>query len=81
MASGGHTAHEAERQASRLPAFKAADPAHIDLFAAANVRLWAEVAQSSTSTWTTKMAQAAQSWSAYRLHGTGVFDRQPETDR
>jgi hypothetical protein len=30
MASGGHTAHEAERQASRLPAFQAADPAHID---------------------------------------------------
>lgn len=31
MASGGHTAPEAERQASRLPAFQAADPAHIDL--------------------------------------------------
>jgi hypothetical protein len=29
----------AERQASRLPAFHAADPAHVDLFAAANVRL------------------------------------------
>jgi hypothetical protein len=66
MASGGHTAPEAERQAIRLPAFQNADPAHIDLFAAANVRLWAEVAQSSTSAWTTKMAQAAQSWSAYR---------------
>jgi hypothetical protein len=66
MASGGHTAHQAERQASRLPAFAAADPTHIDLFAAANVRLWAEVAQSSTSAWTTKMAQAAQSWWAYR---------------
>ena len=66
MASGGHTAHEAERQASRLPAFAAADPAHIDLFAAANVRLWTEIAQSSTSAWTTKMAQAARSWWAYR---------------
>jgi hypothetical protein len=66
MASGGHTAREAERQASRLPAFQAANPAHIDLFAAANVRLWSEVAQSSTSAWTKKMAQAAQSWSAYR---------------
>lgn len=39
MASGGHTAPEAERQAFRLPAFQAADPAHVDLFAAANVRL------------------------------------------
>jgi hypothetical protein len=66
MASGGHTAREAERQASRLPAFEAADPAHIDLFAAANVRLWAEVAQSGPSAWTWKMAQAAQSWSAHR---------------
>jgi hypothetical protein len=66
MASGGHTAREAERQASRLPAFQAADPAHIDLFAAANVRLWDEIAQSSTSAWTTKMAQAAKSWAACR---------------
>jgi hypothetical protein len=44
IASGGHTAPEAERQASRLPAFQAADPAHIDLFAAANVPLWEEIA-------------------------------------
>ena len=66
MASGGHTPPEAERQAARLPAFQAADPAHLDLFAAANARLWAEVAQSSASAWTAKMAQAAQSWSAYR---------------
>jgi hypothetical protein len=66
MAAGGHTAPEAERQASRLPAFESADPEHIDLFAAANVRLWAEVAQSSPRAWTGKMAQAAQAWSAYR---------------
>ncbi|HET9972437.1 MAG TPA: hypothetical protein VFQ68_29665 [Streptosporangiaceae bacterium] len=66
MACGGHTAHEAERQASRLPAFQAADPAYVDLFAAANVRLWDEIARSSTSDWTTKMAQAAKSWAAYR---------------
>lgn len=66
MASGGHTAPEAERQASRLPAFQAADPAHIELFAAANVRLWDEIAHSGTSAWTTDMAQAAHAWSAYR---------------
>jgi hypothetical protein len=66
MASGGHTAHEAERQASRLPAFQAAHPAHIDLFAAANVRLWDEIALAGTSDWTAKMAQAAKSWAAYR---------------
>jgi hypothetical protein len=66
MASGGHSAPEAERQASRLPAFRAADPAHIDLFAVANVRLWDEITQSSTSAWTTKMARAAKSWAACR---------------
>ena len=66
MASGGHTAPEAERQASRLPAFQAADPAHVDLFAAANVRLWDEIARASTSAWTAKMAQAVEAWAAYR---------------
>jgi hypothetical protein len=39
---------------------------HIDLFAAANVRLWGEIAQSSTSTWTKDMARAAHAWFAYR---------------
>ena len=66
MASGGHPAPEAERQASRLPAFQAADPAHIDLFAAANVRLWDEIAQSSISDWTRDMAKAAHAWSTFR---------------
>ncbi len=69
MASGDHTARQAEQQASRLPAYNNADPAHIDIFARANVRLWTEIAQLSTSTWTKKMAQAARSWTAYRLPG------------
>jgi hypothetical protein len=66
MASGGHTVSEAERQASRLPAFRSADPMHIDLFAAANVQLWDEIAQQSTSAWTVNMAQASRSWAAHR---------------
>jgi hypothetical protein len=66
MASGGHTAREAERQAARHPAFEAADPAHIDMFASANVRLWAEVAQSSPGPWTNEMAQAARAWLSHR---------------
>jgi hypothetical protein len=66
MASGGHTAPQAEQQANRLPAYQTANPAHIDLFAAANARLWDEISQSSTSTWTKDMAQAALTWHAYR---------------
>jgi hypothetical protein len=66
MASGGHTGAGAERQAARHPAFEAADPAHLDMFAVASVRLWAEIAQASSSLWTAEMAHAARGWAAYR---------------
>jgi hypothetical protein len=66
MAAGGQTPAEAERQAARLPAFLAADPAHIDLFARVNVRMWDEIAQTNGSDWTKKMATAARSWAAFR---------------
>ena len=60
MASGGHTPR---RPSSRQ---RAANPAHIDLFAAANVRLWDEIASSSNSDWPAAMVQAAHDWHAYR---------------
>jgi hypothetical protein len=66
MAAGGHTPAQAENQVARLPAFNAADPAHIDLFTRASVRMWEEIAQDSRSDWTSKMAQAARSWDAHR---------------
>jgi len=66
MAAGAHTSAGAERQAARLPAFTAADPAHIDLFARATVRLWEEIEQTSLSGWSTKMVHAARAWSAHR---------------
>ncbi|MGR6998814.1 aminoglycoside phosphotransferase [Yinghuangia aomiensis] len=66
MAVGGHTAKEAEYQASRIPAFAAADPDHLDLFASANVRVWAEVAQANPTQWTNDMAEAAREWSRHR---------------
>ena len=45
MTSRGHTARSAGQQAARIPAFTEADPAHVDVFAAANVRLWDEIVQ------------------------------------
>jgi len=66
MASGGHTASEAEQQAARVPAFASADPSHVDLFAAANVRLWGEIAEQGPAAWTKQMAEAADEWSGYR---------------
>jgi hypothetical protein len=67
MAAGGHSAPSAEQQASRVPAFAAADPAHLDRFASASIRLWEEIAEESQSDWTAKMAQAARDWHAHRL--------------
>jgi hypothetical protein len=66
IAAGGHTPAAADRQAARLPAYADAERAHLDLFARASARLWQEINQTSRSDWTTKMAQAAQSWAAYR---------------
>lgn len=70
MASGGHAAREAERQVLRVMAFGAADRRHVDLFASASVRLWAEIAQSDASAWTEAMAQAAREWLRYRRGGS-----------
>jgi hypothetical protein len=66
MAAGGHTAAQAEQQAARVPAFTAADPARIDLFARASARLWEDIAEDSRSDWTAEMARAARSWASYR---------------
>lgn len=66
MAAGGHTAAQAEREAARLPAFAAADPAHVTLFAKASGGLWAEIARANDSAWTTRMAHSAQLWAAHR---------------
>ena len=49
MAAGGDTAADAERQATRLAAFAAADPVDLDLFARVNARMWDEIAQENGS--------------------------------
>jgi hypothetical protein len=68
LIAAGHTAQQAQAYALRLPAFATADPAHIDLFAAANVRLWNEIEQldAGARPWTITMAEAAREWFAYR---------------
>ena len=35
----GHTIQQAEARAARLPAYAAADPAHLDVFAHANLNM------------------------------------------
>jgi hypothetical protein len=62
----GHTAAEAEAHAARLPAYAAADPAHIDIFARANVRIWHEIEQTNGQTWAKVMAHTASTWAQHR---------------
>jgi thiamine kinase-like enzyme len=62
----GHTAEQAEALAARLPAYAAADPAHVDVFARANVRMWDEIEQSNTSPWAKMMAHTARTWARHR---------------
>ena len=62
----GHTAEQAEAFAARLPAYAAADPAHIDVFARANVRMWDEIEQSNESPWAKTMARTARTWARHR---------------
>lgn len=68
LIAAGHTAEQAEQLAARVPAYSAADPTHIDAFAAANVRLWDEIAHAAagTRTWVPAMAAAARAWDASR---------------
>jgi hypothetical protein len=62
----GHTIGQAEAHAARLPAYAAADPAHINLFAHANVRMWNEIEQQNKSPWAKTMAHTARTWARHR---------------
>ena len=61
-----HTAAEAEANAARLPAYATADPAHIDIFVRANVRMWNEIEQTNGRPWAKIMAHTARTWAEHR---------------
>ena len=65
----GHTAAEAEAHAARLPAYAAADPAHVDLFVRANVRMWNEIEQTNGRPWAKIMAHTARTWAQHMSIG------------
>ncbi|MGH3614146.1 MAG: aminoglycoside phosphotransferase [Pseudonocardia sp.] len=64
----GHTISAAEAIATRLPAYAAADPAHIGAFARANANMWNEIERNHPIPWATTMASAARTWA--QLRGT-----------
>lgn len=62
----GHSARHAETVASRLPAYTTADPAHIDLFARASVRVRNEIEQNNPISQTKTMAASARAGAQHR---------------
>ncbi len=66
LIAGGHSATQAESTVSGLPAWQQAPAEGLDLFAAASVRVWGEVAEASSASWTARMADAACAWQAHR---------------
>ena len=62
----GHTIEQAEAHAARLPAYAAADPAHLDIFARANVNMWNEIEGQNPISWARTMAHAARAWAQHR---------------
>lgn len=66
LIAGGHTAAEAEAQASTLPAWNEAPGVAVDAFAAASARLWQEIAGADPDPWTQRMEAAAEAWARHR---------------
>ena len=62
----GHTIQQAEAHAARLPANAASDPAHLDVFARANVNTWNEIESQNPIPWAKTMAHAARTWAQHR---------------
>lgn len=62
----GHTPGKAEAVARQLTAYAAADSAHVNVFARANVKVWSEIEQDNPIPWTQTMAAVARAWAEYR---------------
>lgn len=68
LIANGHDIAQAEAIAARLPAYAAADPAHIAVFARANRKMWDEIEVGRPVPWTQTMAAAARTWAQHREH-------------
>lgn len=66
LISAGHSPVEAERWAQRIPAWQTATDAGLAAFAAANARMWHQIAGAQPDAWTRRMVVAAERWNVYR---------------
>ncbi|MFM9368121.1 aminoglycoside phosphotransferase [Streptomyces sp. Da 82-17] len=69
LISAGHTPEGAERWAAKIPAWSAAPPHALDVFATAQQRLWDGIAADSPEVeWKQSLAEAAAQWATHRHH-------------
>ncbi|WAU09704.1 aminoglycoside phosphotransferase (plasmid) [Streptomyces nigrescens] len=67
LVAAGHAPEDAELWAAKTPAWSTAPARALDVFAAAQQRLWAGIASDSPEVaWKRKIADAAQQWLTYR---------------
>lgn len=67
LIAAGHTPQGAELWAARCAGWRTADPAAVDVFAAASTRLWTEIGDQNPASWTSKLHDAAAAWRDYRV--------------
>ncbi|MDB4873236.1 MAG: hypothetical protein JWL97_4240 [Gemmatimonadales bacterium] len=66
LIAGGHSPREAEEWAGRFPSWRSADPATLDLFAAANADRWETLAADNPPAWAVRLAEVTRQWATYR---------------
>lgn len=70
LMGSGYRAEDAEALAAQVPAFADADPAHLEVFARVNVRMWDGIEEQlgghHTTPWMRGVVEASRDWAAYR---------------
>jgi len=68
----GHSPAQAEWWASRCEGWNTASDRAIDVFAEANARLWAEIAEAGPEPWTRQLAVMTRAWARHRASSATV---------
>jgi GNAT superfamily N-acetyltransferase len=66
LTAAGHSPEHAEQWAAKVPAWASAPDDALTAFATAQARLWQGIADDSTSSWTRRLAHAAEQWAKHR---------------
>jgi hypothetical protein len=67
LIAAGHTVVQAEQWVSRTRAWASGTRPALDVFARANVDMWADIANADPEPWKQRMAYAAKQWADARL--------------